>query len=186
MDVLKFKFKILVLGAVGVGRTAFEGYVRNLNPHNSDDLLNAESKSRRFTTGASLSGLNMDVGAYKVNYLFWSISDHESMRFLHPSFIKSAVGAILLYDITNASSIARLPYWLGLLRGEYDELPMVLAGNKVDLPEQRVISRKAGLAFQREHKLTSFTEISLKTGEGVDNMFRSLRDLNLIRYLLDE
>ena len=186
MDVLKFKFKILVLGAVGVGRTAFEVYVRNLNPHNSDELYNAESKSRRSATGASLSGLNVDTDDYKVKLLFWSISDHESMRFLHPSFIKSAVGAILLYDITDASSITRLPYWLDLLASEYDGLPMVLAGNKVDLAEQRAISRDAGSVLQSEYNLTSFTEISLKTGEGVDKVFTSLRDLGLIKYLLDE
>ena len=187
MEVLKFKFKILVLGAVGVGRTAFEVYVRNLNPHNSDDLLNAESKSMKFMTGASLSGLNMDIGAYKVNLLFWSISDHESMRFLHPSFIQNAVGAILLYDITNASSIARLPYWLDLLSEQYDGLPMVLAGNKLDLAESRAISREEGLSFQLEHNLTSFTEISMKTGVGVYEMFEYLRDLLLqkFKYLVE-
>ena len=183
---IKFRFKVLVLGAVGVGRTALEVYVRKLNPHNSDELQNAESKSRRFSIGASFSALDMDTDDYKIKLLFWSISDDEINRFIHSSFIKEARGAILLYDITNSLSITRLPYWLDLLGGEYDELPMVLAGNKVDLPEQRVISRETGLAFQKEHNLTDFMEVSLKTGEGVDKVFRSLRDLNLIRYLLDE
>ena len=183
MDVIKFRFKILVLGAVGVGRTALEVYVRKLNPHNSDELHNASSKSMRFSNGASFSALNIDTDDYKVKLLFWSISDNESSRFLHPSFIQNAVGAILLYDITNASSITRIPYWLDLLANKYDVLPMVLAGNKVDLAEQRAISREEGLAFQREHNLTSFMEISLKTGEGVDQIFVYLRDLLLTKYL---
>ena len=186
MDVIKFRFKILVLGAVGVGRTALEVYVRKLNPHNSDQHYNAESKSRRFATGASFSVLDIDTGDYKVKLLFWVISDDESMRFLHPSFIQNAVGAILLYDITNASSITRLPYWVDLLATKYNELPVVLAGNKVDLAGQRAITKETGLAFQREHNLTSFMEISMKTGEGVDKVFASLRDLGLIKYLLDE
>ena len=186
MDVIKFRFKILVLGAVGVGRTALEVYVRKLNPHNSDQHYNAESKSRRFATGASFSVLDIDTGDYKVKLLFWVISDDESMRFITPSFIQNAVGAILLYDITNASSITRLPYWLDLLANKYDELPVVLAGNKVDLARQRAITKETGLAFQREHNLTSFMEISMKTGEGVDKVFASLRDLGLIKYLLDE
>ena len=183
MDVKKFRFKILVLGAVGVGRTALEVYMRKLNPHNSDQLHNASSKSMRFSTGASFSVLNMDTDDYKVRLLFWSISGNEINMFLHPSFIKDAKAAILLYDITNESSIKRLPYWLDLLAEQYDALPMVLAGNKVDLAEQRAISREEGLAFQREHNLTSFMEISLKTGEGVDQIFVYLRDLLLTKYL---
>ena len=182
MDVIKFRFKILVLGAVGAGRTALEVYVRKLNPHNMDQLHNAESKSRRFATGASFSVLNMDTDDYKVKLLFWSISDNEINKFLHPSFIQAAKAAILLYDITNASSITRLPYWLDLLAEQYDALPMVLAGNKVDLAEQRAISREEGLAFQREHDLTSFREISLKTGEGVYEMFEYFRDLLLQKF----
>jgi len=186
MDAIKFRFKILVLGAVGVGRTALEVYVSKLNPHNSDELYNAESKSMRSATGASFSVLNMGTDDYQVKLLFWVISDSEGFRFLHPSFIQNAVGAILLYDITNASSITRLPYWLDLLANKYDELPVVLAGNKVDLAGQRAITKETGLAFQREYNLTSFLEISMKTGEGVDKVFASLRDLGLIKYLLDE
>lgn len=184
MDVIKFRFKILVLGAVGVGKTALEVYIRKLNGRSLPS--NGSSKSMRFTTGASFDVLDIDTEDFKVKLLFWVISDNEINRFLHASFIKNAVGAILLYDITNTSSIARLPYWVDLLGSEYDELPIMLAGNKEDLTEQRVISRDAGLTFQSKHNLTSFTEISLTTGEGVDNMFTSLRDLGLIKYLLDE
>ena len=184
MDVIKFRFKILVLGTVGVGKTTLEAYIRKLNGRSLPS--NGSSKSMRFTTGASFNVLDIDTEDYKVKLLFWGISDNEINRFLHTSFIKNAVGAILLYDITNALSIARLPYWVDLLGSEYDELPIMLAGNKKDLTEQRVISRDAGLAFQKEHNLTSFTEISVKKGEGVDNVFTSLRDLGLIKYLLDE
>ena len=173
---LPFRFKILVLGGPGVGKTTFEATYGSRGFYTD----------YRSTIGASFRVFNMDVDIARVKLLFWVISANESFRFITRSFLTNAVGAILLYDITNASSIARLPYWLDMLSEQYDELPMVLAGNKVDLADQRAISREEGLALQRERNLTSFTEISLKTGKGVNEVLKFLRDLNLIKYLLDE
>jgi len=173
---LPFRFKILVLGGPGVGKTTFESFYGS----------RGFKTDYRSTIGASFSVLDMDVSIAMVKLLFWIISDDESFRYIHNSFINNARGAILLYDITNALSMTRLPYWLDLLASKYDDLPVVLAGNKVDLGDQRAISREEGLSLQRAYNLSDFTEISLKTGVGVNKMFLSLRDLNLIRFLLDE
>ena len=187
MYVKKFKFRILVLGGHGVGKSALDDYLRIFKPTVSSRAFEWEKKSYIKNMGYSFSTLNMDVKDFKITLLFSVIFDYENSAVLHPSlinkFIRTQKGAILLYDITNASSIHRLPYWLDLLSKEYDELPMVLAGNKVDLVEKRAISREEGLMFQREHGLTSFREISLKTGEGVYEMFEFLRDLLLKKYI---
>ncbi len=191
MYVKKFRFKILVLGGDGVGKNALDDYLRIFKPTVSSGFSEDMKKWYGKTNGVSFSVLNMDVKDYKIRLLFSVIFDDENNKFFFPSFIrneviKNAVGAILLYDITNASSITRLPYWLDLLAKQYDALPMVLAGNKVDLAEKRAIPSEQGLAFQREHNLTSFREISMKTGEGVYEMFEFLRDLLLKKYSVEK
>ena len=184
MYVKKFLFKILVIGDHGVGKATLEDYLRIFKPKVSERTFNWQKKPAIKTLGYSFSVLKMDVKDYKIKLLFCAIID-DDLPWLLNQFIKNKVAAILLYDITNASSMHRLPYYLDLIGNEYDEFPIVLAGNKVDLVEKRVISRKEGLAFQTEYNLTSFREISMKTGEGVDEMFAFLRDLLLKKYLVE-
>jgi Ras-related protein Rab-6A len=183
---IQFRFEILVVGGPGVGKTALEIYLGSLNPSNRK-FYNGSSRSYRSTQGMAICTLDMDTKDYGVIFLFWVISDLIDFDYIRPYYLRDSKAAILLYDITNASSINRLVEWLPLVTARDDALPMVLAGNKVDIEENRVISREEGFAFQREHSITSFREISLKTGEGVAEMFEFLRDLLLekCKYLFE-
>ena len=182
MEVTKVRFKIIVLGDVGVGKTLFEAYIGKINSPSFNHRSGGDYGRYRSTTGASFSVLDMSVKTFRIKLLFWVMSAHPGFDDVHKAFLSDSKAAILLYDITNASSINWLAEWSHKISEYCDEIPMVLAGNKVDLAENRAISREEGLTFLREHNLTEFMEISFKTGEGVNEMFEYLRDLLLKIY----
>ncbi|GAJ09310.1 unnamed protein product, partial [marine sediment metagenome] len=55
--------------------------------------------------------------------------------------LSGSKGAILLYDITNASSLRRVPEWCEMLEERCGKIPILLVGNKVDEEKQRAISK---------------------------------------------
>lgn len=177
MEVTKVRFKILVLGEVGVGKTLFEAYIGKTNSLSGNHRSGGDYSRYRSTTGASFSVLDMDVAIARVKLLFWVMSGHLGFDHVHRAILSNSKAAILLYDITNASSMNWLAEWPYQISEYCGEIPMVLAGNKVDIIENREISRDEGLTFQREHNLTSFREISMKSGEGVFEMLEYLRDM---------
>ncbi|MFX0060134.1 MAG: hypothetical protein ACFE8J_17695, partial [Candidatus Heimdallarchaeota archaeon] len=64
-----------------------------------------------------------------------------------------------------------LNFWLKDARSELDTLPIVLIGNKIDLEEQREISKEEGLSKAHELKC-SFIETSALHNINVQDTFK--------------
>ncbi|MFX1488659.1 MAG: hypothetical protein ACFFBI_05890 [Promethearchaeota archaeon] len=51
-----------------------------------------------------------------------------------PSYVQRANGASLIYDITNARALSRIPYWIQIIKSNNKyNVPILLVGNKLDL-----------------------------------------------------
>ncbi|MHA1242432.1 MAG: Rab family GTPase [Promethearchaeota archaeon] len=165
-----YVFKVIVLGDVGVGKTALEEYMGNIRSNPLD-------KTQRSTIGVHFNTLTFFIKDMKIRLFIWVISAAKKFRFFLPRWVLNSYGAILLYDITNASSLNRLSEWIPVLTGQCGSIPIVLVGNKQDLAIKRMVSKSQGMEFQKKHQLSSFIEISTKTGVGVAKMFERIRDL---------
>lgn len=88
-----------------------------------------------------------------------------------------------MYSVEDLDSFEKLKTWYVELRKYLgDETPIIIAGNKCDLPTYTV-PREAGEAYAAEqnveHKWTS-----AKTGKGVDDVFRTLtQSKQLVTYV---
>ena len=65
----------------------------------------------------------------------WDTAGQERFKSLIPSYLKDAICAIIVYDVTNAASLRNAEKWLNI----YNECKPVsgysiLVGNKIDLP----------------------------------------------------
>ena len=119
-----------------------------------------------------------------VKLLVWDLAGQQRFDFIRTSYYRGSKGALMVFDVTRKNTWKELPRWIEEVETALGQrIPIILLANKVDLVEKRAISREEGLMFQREHGLTSFREISLKTGEGVYEMFEFLRDLLLKKYI---
>ena len=68
----------------------------------------------------------------------WDTAGQERFKSLIPSYIKDSAVAIVIYDITSRASFQSVDKWIEDARAlRDDEVLLVLAGNKCDIPAQR-------------------------------------------------
>jgi len=104
---------------------------------------------------------------------FWLHSDEMRWNDLLKMYIRGSLGITLMYDITNAKSLIFASEMINLLRSEVRKysIPILLVGNKLDLEENREISKEQIEQFKEENNIAESIEISLKTGENRKNVF---------------
>ncbi|KAJ2334084.1 GTP-binding protein of the rab/ypt, partial [Coemansia sp. RSA 2673] len=67
----------------------------------------------------------------------WDTAGQERYKSLAPMYYRSALGAIVVYDITQAASFDRAKSWIKELHRQADPgIVIALAGNKTDLADR--------------------------------------------------
>ena len=83
---------------------------------------------------------------------------------------------MIVYDITDTDSFARMSTWVKELRQQRgQDLPIIIVGNKCDREKDRVISQGEAEKFSRDLGLEHF-KASARTGHNVLELFRSLTE----------
>ena len=87
--------------------------------------------------------------------------------------MRNADGAFIVYDITNESSFDAIDYWYEQIKlSSNDDIIIYLLGNKIDLNNNRIISRNSGLDKDKKMGMDKFAEVSAKTKENLMEIFR--------------
>ena len=81
----------------------------------------------------------------QISALIWDTSGSERYRSVVVGHYRAAVGALLVYDLTDRDSFEQLDHWLKELRDNCNEhCQVVLVANKVDLvnedPNERQVT----------------------------------------------
>ncbi|XP_011187606.1 ras-related protein Rab-18 [Zeugodacus cucurbitae] len=155
--------KLLIIGESGVGKSSLiRRFVEDKFDDNHDVTIGMDFKSKV---------INIDGLEYKL--ALWDTAGAERFRSLTPSFYRKALGAVLVYDITNRESLTKLEAWLAELENYSDNpnIATIVVGNKMD--KERVISREEGLKFARKHRAL-FLEASAKGDKFVADVFKEI------------
>jgi len=156
-------FKVIVVGAGKVGKTSLT-------------IRFAEDRFRESylpTLGVDFMTKNLTVNEANVKLQLWDTGGQEFVMSLLPFYFSGAAGGVLVYDITNRNSFNSLDYWLKQIRQNAGEVPVVLAGNKVDIADQRKVSTEEAQAFAADKNLI-YLETSAKTGVSVPDLFEGI------------
>merc|ERR1719430_499356 len=155
IDVLT-TLKILIIGESGVGKSS-------LLLRFTDDAFDPEISA---TIGVDFKVKVISIDGNKVKLAIWDTAGQERFRTLTPSYYRGGQGAILVYDVTNRDSFARIENWLAELDtySTNTDIVKMLVGNKCDMEAQgaRVVSKEEGLNCARKHQMM-FIEASAKT-----------------------
>ena len=92
-------------------------------------------------------------------------------RWIAQNNFRAADGVILVFDIINKESFNKLKFWINEGKkniGQATEL--IIAKNKIDLEESRVVSREAIKEFGKKTNL-DILQTAAKTGEGINSLF---------------
>ncbi len=115
-----------------------------------------------------------------VKLQIWDFAGEERFRFLFPSYIRGANGAIFMYDITNYGSLAHVDNWFEIIEKEIDyKIPLVFVGGKTDLIHLKEVSTKKAMEVAKSKGADGFIECSSKNGENVHKIFDLLTRLIL-------
>lgn len=110
----------------------------------------------------------------------WDTGGQEFVKALLPFYFSGAAGGALVFDLTDRNSFNSLGYWLKQIRKNSGDIPVVLAGNKVDLAAQRKVTTEEGQIFASKNDLL-YLETSAKTGVSVPDLFK-----NLVQIIVEE
>ena len=157
-------FKIILVGDIGVGKTnILSKYISN--------KFETDSKS---TIGVELSTKTFNINNNKINAQIWDTAGQEKYKSLTKAYYKGALGALVIYDITQKITFENIDKWISDLKISADEkVSIILIGNKSDLEEKREVSKEDG---ENKAKLNgiSFLETSALNGNNIEIAFKTL------------
>lgn len=98
----------------------------------TDDKFDSEQV---LTIGVDFKKKLLNVDGNIVKLAIWDTAGQERFRTLVPSYYRDAQGAILVYDVSNYSTFAKLETWLNELDTYSTKNNMVkmVVGNKIDV-----------------------------------------------------
>lgn len=95
-------------------------------------------------------------------------------------YYRNANCAVVVYDITQASSLEKARTWIRELQRQADpSIVIALCGNKADLAARRQVSQEEAQKYAEEEGLM-WGETSAKSGEGVADIFTAIGVLSVM------
>ncbi|GMH12732.1 hypothetical protein Nepgr_014573 [Nepenthes gracilis] len=102
----------------------------------------------------------------------WDTAGQEHYRAITSAYYRRAVGAFLVYDITERQTFDNVQRWLRELRDHGDSnIVIMMAAIKSDLKHLRVVTEEDGQALAEKEGL-SFLETSALEAYNVDKAFQ--------------
>ncbi len=166
---ISYKVKILILGSVNSGKS----------------LLNSKytfgfTRSSKYCIGVDISVKDFTLpNGENITDTCWTFAPQERFQYYWSYFFRGALGAIILFDITNLESFKEVKLWVLSVRKYINSIPIILMGNKVDLNYKRVITYEEANKFAEKEKFAAYIETSVK--ENV-NIIETLELLNEMIY----
>lgn len=164
----QYRFKICIFGDGAVGKTAL-----------TQRFMTGIFEERyQLTIGTDFYLKKLNVEGNEVSLQIWDFAGEEKFRFMMDSSVIGAQAAIFMYDITRFKTLENLKNWLEkfheINEREKQNVPLLIAGSKLDLAELRTVQKEDGLELARENNAVGWIECSSKTGEHVEELFEGM------------
>lgn len=121
---------MVLIGDSGVGKS-------NLLARFTRNEFNMDSKS---TIGVEFATRSIQVDGKTIKAQIWDTAGQERYRAITSAYYRGAVGALLVYDISQPKTFESVERWLKELRDHADaNIVIMLVGNKCDLKHLRAV-----------------------------------------------
>ncbi|MBN1331247.1 MAG: GTP-binding protein [Candidatus Heimdallarchaeota archaeon] len=163
-----FLWKIVLCGDSFVGKTTVRK--RAMGEHFAEEYIS--------TVGADFSSYKLKFGDLTIGFQVWDLAGQDKYKYIRSSFYGGATGCFLVFDTTNPISMKSLSIWVDeAIRYSNGTIEIfIICANKVDLKNQREISKETGLKYTQALRESSglqceYIETSALTGENIDIAF---------------
>ena len=126
-----YKFKIVIVGDSGVGKTNLvKRFIQNTFSSNTLATVGVEFYSNTYSINDKLIKIEM-----------WDTAGQERYKSITSAYYKGAMGALLVYDVTNQASFNNIERWYNEIRDfSSKDIQIIMIGNKTDLKDNIVIT----------------------------------------------
>ena len=158
-------FKMILIGNDNVGKSALCNKI----------CKNEFSGEYSPTVGFELKYLYFKIkntsNELLLRYQIYDCCGQEIYRSLITNFYKDTKFFLLAYDVTNEESFKNIENWVNGVNLNKTEkhIHFVLIGTKIDLENERTVSKEDGENFAKK-KGMKFVEVSAKTGDGIKDL----------------
>ncbi len=164
-----YTLKFVLVGDSGVGKSQLlRRFVRKEFSHDPKSTLNMEFSTRDIPFERCI-----------VKSQIWDTVGQERFESLTKAYYRDAMGALLVYDVTNMQSFKNMKtVWYKQLK-EYghERMQIVLVGNKLDGEDggesKRQVSIKEAVEFAKANRM-DFVETSALSNKNVECVFRRM------------
>lgn len=157
-----YVFNVTILGKYRVGKTRL--LLRYC--YNIDERLPT-------TCRQPFDNARLLVDCANVRLRIFDTWSTEMFGVVPSSHIRGANGVLLVYDITDRESFEEVPDWVGRINKLAHRAFCVLAGNKCDLGDKRVVTEEEGAAMALQYGMP-FVETSVENLDNVKEAFTLL------------
>jgi small GTP-binding protein len=159
----QFRFKVVLVGEEGVGKTSL--ILRYVN--------NSFTESYIPTLGVNF--MTKDLQTEGIRLIIWDIGGQTAWKSKLPLYLSGADGAIITFDLTRINTFNAIEDWISKIQTITEQnIPFIVVGNKNDLKKDRKVKEKEAKDFLKKQKFSIYFESSAKTGEKVDIFFERI------------
>ncbi|KAL4460491.1 hypothetical protein ABPG74_000242 [Tetrahymena malaccensis] len=161
-----YLFKFIVIGDSGVGKSCLvlqftENYIR---------------KNHDVTIGVEFGVKIVQIDGKNIKLQIWDTAGQENFRSLTRAYYRTAIGAIVVYDISRRDSFLHINDWIKEMKSNGNpNMVVLLIGNKKDKEAQRQVQTEEGQAVANENGFLFF-ETSARDSINVDEAFTKLAE----------
>ena len=159
-----FRYKMVLFGDTAVGKTSL--VERFINDKFEDSYMS--------TIGYNVYEKQIAYENVVISLMIFDIGGQERFRDLRKKYADGAHTAFIVYEIPDLNSFKNINLWKKDLIEFAGNIPFIVIGNKLDLEQDRQVSKEEGSKYCSEIGAEDFFETSAKSGEGVEEAFIKL------------
>lgn len=151
------RFKTVVLGNSGVGKTSILYRIKyNLFKDTNDSTIGCEFMSYDYDD---------------IKLMIWDTAGQENFKAFTPSFCRSAIISIIVFDISDKKSFLMIREWINM---SSDIEFIYIIGNKCDIePSEKI---EYDMDLYTNDKIKYLGEVSAKNNIRIDEIFKIIID----------
>lgn len=161
----RISYKVVLLGELGVGKSAIFSRLRgeNFDPHQA------------LTSSIDLYSPTFMIGNDEVALDLWDTAGAERYRTLTKNYYRAARAVVFVYSNNDISSLDYLDHWVvDSLKYQMDAV-FILMGTKSDMPQK--VSQESITAAAEQYGMKKIYHVSAKTNHGIQEAFQEIAEM---------
>lgn len=164
----EYIFKIILIGSSGVGKSSLlQRYIQK-----------AFNDSYASTIGVDFFMKSINIGEKSIKLQLWDTAGTEKFRSITTGYYRGADAAFVVFDLASKNSFNAVGEWIESYykyKNPESEKNVVLIGNKVDLVDQREVTKEEAENYVKANNIFYF-ETSAKDGNNVEECFNFIAE----------